>query len=274
MGSSETGTGQSPEGAPAAQESASKFFSRLGPAGPLAIVSLMLPPLSGFLLIAYMQTASEWLRSHGTLGLVIYLTVFIVCSGLAIMPTYAQSALGGFAFSMKIGVPAALVGFAGGALIGYEIAKRASGDRVVRVLKEHPKWMAVRDALVKDHDKRSFWKTVGMVALLRCPPNSPFALTNLVMASVQVPRIPFLLGTVLGMAPRTGVAVVIGSSVGTFTNESLREAAPKWLLPVSLVVSFAILGVAMWIGHRAVARIQRDHRPNGSASTLATQENT
>jgi uncharacterized membrane protein YdjX (TVP38/TMEM64 family) len=188
------------------------------------------------------------------------------------MPTYAQSALGGFAFGLKLGIPAALIGFAGGALIGYEIAKRASGDRVVRVLKDHPKWMAVRDALVKDHEKRSFWKTVGMVALLRCPPNSPFALTNLVMASVQVPRIPFLLGTVLGMAPRTGVAVVIGSSVSTFTNDALREAAPKWLLPVSLVVSFAILGMAMWIGHRAIARIQRDHL--ASASSIPAQENT
>lgn len=254
-----------PEGA-----SASAIFKRLGAAGPLAIIALVLPPLLGVLLLTYMRTVSEWLHTHQSMGLVVYTVAFIFLAGLALLPTYAQSALGGYAFGATFGTAAALIGFAGGAMVGYFVARRASGDRAVEVLKEHPKWLAVRDALVKDHESRSFLKTVGMVALLRCPPNSPFALTNLVMASVKVPIVPYFLGTLIGMAPRTAIAVIIGATVENFTRDDLDNAAPKWVLPVSIVVSLVVFGIAAWIGHRGIARIQADHKPAAPADSAGS----
>ncbi len=240
-------------------------LKRLGLAGPMAIGALALPPLSGILLITYMRTVSTWLQTHPAQGLALYTVAFIVLAGLALLPTYAQAALGGFAFGVALGLPAALVGFAGGAMLGYAICRRASGERVVDVLKDHPKWLAVRDALVKDHESRSFLKTVGMVALLRCPPNSPFALTNLVMASVKVPALPFFLGTLIGMAPRTAIAVVIGATVENFTRDDLDKAAPGWVWPVGIAVSLVVFGTAAWIGHRAIERMQREHASGTSA---------
>jgi len=237
---------------PASQPS---LLARLGPAGFLGIGALILPPLGGFVLIAYMASVSEWLRSHAASGLAIYIGAFIVLAGLALLPTYAQAALGGYAFGWQTGLPAALVGFVGGAWVGYEIARRASGERVERVVAEKPKWQAIRDALVRDHDARSFWKTTGMVALLRCPPNSPFALTNLVMASVKVARGPFLLGTLIGMTPRTAAAVAIGSTVEAFTRENLDQAAPKWLWGVGLGVTLLVVAVVAIIADKAVRRI-------------------
>ncbi len=107
---------------------------------------------------------------------------------------------------------AAMAGFAGGAIIGYVIARRASGDRAAMLLRDHPKWQAVRDALVRDHESRSFLKTVSMIALFRMPPNSPFALTNLEMASVKVPHCPVRARHSDRHAPRTATAVWIGSA--------------------------------------------------------------
>lgn len=233
------------------------LLSRLGPASVLGVLALVLPPINGILLIAYMASASEWLRSHQDVGLLIYAGAFAASAGLALLPTYAQSALGGYAFGAALGLPAALAGFGGGAVIGYEIARRASGDRVERILAEKPKWQAVRDALVKDHESRGFWKTAGMVALLRCPPNSPFALANLVMASVKVPRGPFVLGTLVGMAPRTALAVAIGAGVERFTKDQLERAVPGWVWGAGIALTVVVVVIVGAIADRAVKRITR-----------------
>lgn len=239
-----------PEGAP---ESGS-ILKRVGPmTSLLAIGALALPPLSGFALIAFMPQVSAFFRSHDQAGPVYYAIAFAVLAGLALLPTYAQSALGGFAFGMWVGLAGALAGFAGGALIGYAVARRASGDRVTRLLHERPKWEAVRDALVRDHESRSFWKTAGMVALLRMPPNSPFALTNLVMASVKVPVGPFVVGTVVGMLPRTAAAVWIGHTFGLSKDGGFDT--PLWLRVVGGVAAVLVLAVVMFIADRAVKKI-------------------
>lgn len=232
--------------------SVGEVVRKLGPAGPLALASVALPPLSGFALIYFMKGVSDWLRGHQELGVGVYALGFAVLSGLALLPTYAQAALGGFAFGLPLGLPAAMAGFAGGAVIGYVIAWRASGDRVEKLIREHPRWQAVRDALVADHTRNSFWKTTGMVALLRMPPNSPFALTNLVMASVKVPWASFVLGTVVGMLPRTAAAVWIGATLGLDARGEF--STPLWLKISGVILAVVVLAVVMDMADRAIQR--------------------
>ena len=66
---------------------------------------------------------------------------------------------------------AALVGFTGGGLLGYQVARRVSKDRVEELIEGNPKARAIRDAL----RRRGPWRTLLVVTLLRLPPNSPFA---------------------------------------------------------------------------------------------------
>jgi uncharacterized membrane protein YdjX (TVP38/TMEM64 family) len=239
--------------------------SRLGFAGPMAVGALFLPPLGSIALFMTMGTTGPWLQSHASIGVLIYVTAFAILAGLALLPTYAQSALGGFAFGVTLGIPAALCGFVGGALIGYTIAGRAAGDRVDRLIDEKPKWRAVRDALL---DRRRGWLgTTGMVALLRLPPNSPFALMNLVMASVKVPRSCFLVGTLLGMLPRSSLAVVIGAGVEKLTKESLDAAVPGWVWWTGIALTVTIVGVIGYIANSAIERITRAQA--GAGDTLA-----
>lgn len=234
------------------------FFKRLGPAGPLALLATVSPGICGFVLFAYMGTVGDWLRSHGNLGLAAYTVAFAVLAGLALLPTWAQSVLGGFAFGL-LGLPAALAGFAGGAVIGYELARKLTGDRVMEMLAEKPKWRAVRDALVRDHEAGAgFWKSTGMVALIRVPPNSPFALTNIVLASVQVPRIPMLIGTVIGMLPRTAAAVWIGSHIQQLASrDDVDNATPGWVKIVGIVVALVVMLIIAQVANRAIEKITK-----------------
>lgn len=218
-----------------------------------------------------MSSVATWLRTHGDSGPIVYTLAFALLSGLALLPTYAQSALGGLAFGLWIGCGAALVGFALGAIIGFEIAKCASGERVMRVIQDYPKLAIIRDALVgKDtsdptqqaqaqhksqpnatiNTRPGFWKTTGLVALVRMPPNSPFALTNLVLASVQVPRASFVLGTLVGMLPRTAAAVYIGHTAGLAADGSFPY--PKWMIVAGIVGAVIVVLVISRIADRAI----------------------
>ncbi len=212
-----------------------------------------------------MGVVSEWLRAQGVPGLLLYTIAFAVFAGLALLPTYAQSVLGGFAFGMPLGLPAALTAFTLGAGLGTEIARRATGDRVMQMLAEKPRWLAVRDALVRDRAATlagerpggvaNFWRTTGMVALIRVPPNAPFALTNLLLASVQVPRAPLWIGTLIGMSPRTAAAVWIGSHLDTLTSKSdLHAATPKWMPIVGIATGVLALVIVSVIANRALKR--------------------
>ncbi len=228
------------------------LFRQLGPAGKLGIAWTAMPPLAGLALLWKIEAVSQWLRSQGHLGIATYVLAFMVLAGLGMLPTYAQAILGGWCFGMAIGLPAALAGFAGASLIGYAIARTVSRHRVENLIAANPKSRAVREALIG----HGFFKTLGIVALLRLPPNSPFALTNLVMASAGVRLAPFLIGTLIGMMPRTALAVYLGSGLKVLTQDSIREAEPsKAILIGGIVLTIIVVLVIGQIASRAIARV-------------------
>jgi len=249
--SGETPSAERPPEDTPPEETLGTVFKKLGPAGVLGVIALVLPALGGFLLLGSLNIVGPWLQSHGALGIVAYAAAFAVLAGLAILPTYAQAALGGWAFGLTVGFPAALVGFFGGSLIGYAVARRASGERVEKLLAEHPKWRVVRDALVG----AGFWKTLLIVTLVRVPANSPFAATNLVMSAMKTPIVPYLIGTLAGMAPRTFLYVYVASLIqGEINRDALDAARPVWLFPVAVASAVLSIVIVGWIAQRALKK--------------------
>ncbi len=212
---------------------------------PLAIVSLVLPPLGAVFLLGHLTTLGPWLQTRGTTGVAVYIASFAVLAGLALMPTYAPAILGGWAFGDRIGLPAALAGFVIASAINYAWAGRLSGSPAARLLAERPAWLAVRDALVG----RSWWKTVLVVTLIRLPPNSPFALSNATLAAARVPIGAYLVGTLIGLAPRTAVAVRAGAHLSAL-DFSQRDAFGSAVVAIGL--SLLVLGVLGWLARRAL----------------------
>lgn len=245
-----TTTKPDPTGTDAPEPTRSRdVLKKLGPAGALGIAWLALPPLCSVLLFAYSRTISDWFRSHGDVrGIALFVGAFVMLAGLGLLPTYAQAILAGFAFGQTNGFLAALAGFAGASVIGYLVARTVSQDRVLEVIASNPRAQAVADALVH----RDAWRTLGIVALLRLPPNSPFAISNLVMASVRIPLPIFLAGTVIGMSPRTFVAVYFGSQLQVWTGKE----SPPWAVVVGGAVATIIaMGVIGLIANQALARV-------------------
>lgn len=240
-------------------------MQKLGAAGPMAVGAALFPLLGSLVLFANAETVSETLRAQGAAGWVVFVLAFAVLSGLALLPTYAQSGMAGYIFGVAWGAPGAVLGCVGGAMIGYGVARLLAGQRVRRVVDENPKWKAVADALLGR--RLSLARTIGMVALIRLPPNSPFAMTNLALAGLRVRPDAYVVGSALGIAPRTIVAAFIGAGIQeAFTREAWNEAIPRWLFYTAIVVG---IGVVVVIGQIAMRAIERASVGVGNGTGIA-----
>lgn len=234
--------------------------------GVLALCWAILPALGGFTLLAQLSSMSAYLNDLGSLGIVVYVGIFAVTSGLGLLPTYAQAILGGWVFGLTMGLAGAIMGIALGALIGYLIARVVGGKAIENVLARRPQFSAIHSALLE----RGPFRTTGIVALLRLSPNSPFALFNLAMGSAKTPLVPYLVGTAVGVLPRTAVAAGIAAAAASDGSTGLLEVIKNRGLPMTivgvlvLIVAFLIVGA---IGKKALANVVHD--PSRTTSDTA-----
>lgn len=240
--------------------SAAAVFNRLGPAAWLGVCWALVPAVAGITLLARMKPVSSRLielAGHGGADLwksvTAYVVGFVVLSGVGLLPTFAISVLGGYAFGVRVGFAAALAGFGGASVVGYLIARTVARDKVEQEIASHAKARVVRDALVRS----GFWKTLMIVILVRVPPNSPFALMNGTLAATGVRPTPYILGTLLGMAPRTLAYVMIGSQVTDWSNPD----KPKWLFFGGIGVTVVVIVIIGSIANRALARVTGNGAP-------------
>ena len=222
------------------EESVGAIIKRLGPAAWLGIAWAVLPAIAGITLLVKMGTATRFLvgtDEHPGLplmtGILVYIGIFIITAGFGVLPTVSQAILAGFAFGIAWGFPAALIGFAGASIIGYFIAGRIARKKVEDEIQNHPKAAIIRDAFLRHGKVRA----LVILTLIRVPPNSPFALTNYAMSVSGVKLVPFMIATIVGMAPRTFAAVWIGAQVDSWDEVH----KPKWLIIGGIVLAVAIL---------------------------------
>ncbi|MCH2161360.1 MAG: VTT domain-containing protein [Phycisphaerales bacterium] len=222
--------------------------------GALAVCWAILPALGGFYLLAELGWASEQLTALGAAGLLVYAVIFAVTSGVGVLPTYAQAILGGWVFGAFLGTAGAVAGIVVGALIGFGLARVVMGFGVEKIIARRAQVVAVRDALVG----KGWFRTFMLVALLRLSPNSPFALMNLAMGSARTPFLPYVLGTAIGIIPRTAIAAAIAAAAAADGSRDLGEVVTSKGLGMTiigvvvLIAAFAIVGA---IGKHALRKV-------------------
>ena len=230
------------------------MLRRLGPAMILGVAWATLPSFAGVLLVLNMEPISAALvgssgsSSQILIGLSIYTAAFIILAGLGCLPTVSQAILAGYTFGVAFGLPAALIGFGGASLIGYELVRLVARKRVEHELSRSPRAMMVRDALLTASPRRA----VLIVSLLRASPSAPFALTNLFLGCLGVSRRVFVLGTIIGMTPRTLAAVLIGVS---FTGWNGGFDQPRWVVFAGIAATIGALIVISKAASSALLKV-------------------
>jgi uncharacterized membrane protein YdjX (TVP38/TMEM64 family) len=218
---------------------------RLGAAGPVAVVLSFWPPLGGFVLLATLTRLGPWLRAHGAQGVLIYFVITGALMGLSFVPTYSCAILAGWAFGFAVGWPVAMVTITVASIIAYAIGRWIARDRVLQVIQERPRWRAIHRALLD----RTSGRTLLVITLLRVPPTSPFALANFALAAARVPLFDYILGTFIGIAPRTALATFAAAGL-----EQLRfkDVSQTWSVVAGIVATIVVCVVLGVLANRAL----------------------
>lgn len=173
---------------------------------------------------------------------------FAVAGGVALVPTYALSALCGWCFGFSVGLTATLSGFLAAALVGYLIGRAADGGRTLAAVSDMPKWRAIGAALACG----GFGKKVLVISLVRLAPVAPFSLTNLSMAAAQVKPLPYAIGTVCGMLPRTAILVFAASRLSSVDAPLAQE---PWLIAAGALATVGVVIALGWIAKKGLAQV-------------------
>lgn len=223
----------------------------LGPAAPLLVASTILPALGGFLLLGFLPTVGEYLRSHGEIAPLLYIGGLALLTGLALLPTYASAILGGWALGFTVGFPAAMGGIMLATLLAYAIGRTVAAGPVLRLIHSHPRWMAIYRALVRANR----WRTLLLVTLVRLAPNSPFAVCNFALSAAGVPLWSYAVA-VLGMAPRTAAVVYAASNAQQL---SFSSSDGWWMFAASLVVLLVLASLIQRFARGALQQFTATH---------------
>jgi uncharacterized membrane protein YdjX (TVP38/TMEM64 family) len=224
-------------------------FQKLGLVAPLTVLSMILPPLGGFLILGTLSTVAPWLREHEALGICFFVLVYAVLGAVALLPTYAASVLAGWAFGVVTGVLAGITAFLAAAILAYLCVRRFAGDGARDFIRENPKAEAIHQALVGG----GIVKTAAIITLLRIPPNAPFATSNVVFAASGVSFLPFVIGTTLGLLPRTAAVAGIGASLSEL---DLTQSGGATYLLSGIGVTLVVLWIITALSKQALRRMQ------------------
>ncbi|MFN3166441.1 MAG: TVP38/TMEM64 family protein [Phycisphaeraceae bacterium] len=199
----------------------------------------------GALALAYAY--ADELRAGG-LGIALLLvTVGVLGCGLALLPTHVLSLLSGWALGLPAGLAVALLGATLGSPIGYAVGRRLAGPGAMRLIERYPRGAAVCEAITRASPARAGL----LVGLLRLSPVVPYGSTNVLAAVFAVPVRPFVIGTLIGLAPR--VAVVVGLGAGLERLDGNSQTSP-WVMALGVAATVAALVMMGWLARRAIRR--------------------
>ena len=227
---------------------------RMGAAGPVVIILSFWPPLGGFVLLAFLTALGPWLRTHGVPGMLIYGLVAGALLGISFVPTYSCAILAGWAFGFVAGWPLAMVTITASSLVAYIIGRWIARDRVLEVIREKPRWSAIQRSLLGGKTA----ETILVVALLRVPPAAPFALANFALAATRVPLGSYLVGTFIGIGPRTALATFAAARL-----EQLRfgNVGETWMVVAGIAATLVVCVILGVLANRALRQITTPPNP-------------
>lgn len=214
----------------------------------------------GALALAYVY--ADTLREGGWGIAALLLIVGVLGCGLALLPTHVLSLLCGWALGLPAGLAVALLGATLGSPIGYAVGQRLAGPGAMRLIARHPRAAAVCEAITRASPARAGL----LVGLLRLSPIVPYGSTNVLAAVFGVPMRPFVIGTLLGLAPRAAVVAALGAGLERLDADTRTS---PWLLAIGLAATAAALLIMGWLGRRALATAVT--APAGQAKPLAVR---
>lgn len=227
------------------------YIRALGHLTPMAIVVTFLPIVGSATLLIFLIPIGHWLRDNWESGIAVFIAGTLFFCGLALLPTNVIGIVAGWAFGFELGLPVLMVGIVGSAFISFLINRRISGEKLTDIFQSNERSKAIYRSLLKD----DFWKTTLIIFLLRISVVMPFAFTNFLMASARVPVSAYLIGTALGMLPRSAAMVFVGSGLSALDLTNTRQ---NYLIALGIAATVFSVIIIAYLSRRALDKVTAD----------------
>lgn len=196
------------------------------------LVALALVLLGALVLVSSSGSLSatrvrDWVDGHGALGplLFVALSAALTC---ALFPGPLLAGASGLLFGTALGTPLSIVSATLGAVVAFEISRRA-GLRPVEQL-AGPRVVALRAWLAR----RGFLS----VLYARIAPGVPYSLVNYAAGLTRIRLRDFTLATALGCAPRAFAYTALGGSLKNL-------GSPEAIVALCVLVGMALAGLVL-----------------------------
>ena len=164
----------------------------------------ILPLLVGSALAFWALDEKEWLLSLSVPSWILLFSLLSVPIAFSLIPNTLAGILAGYLLGMW-GLAGMSLSFFLASVMGYFFGRRLDAglrEEIFRI------WPAAKKSL-----ENLQGNSVSVVMAFRLLPVPPFAIGNLLLAWLRVPRPSFLIGSMAGMIPRMALVVWLGSRV-------------------------------------------------------------
>ncbi len=190
--------------------------------------------LKDYLSLDNIQSSGAYFKSmiddHFVLGMMIYAVLYIVVVVSCLPVVALVSLMAGFLFGMVWGVILVLLSATIGAAILFLIARSSFGV----ILRERAGLFYARV------EKQMNQGAISYMLFMRLVPVMPFSIANIVPALLNVSFRPFIVTTVIGIAPSAIILVNTGRAMGQISGMS-DLFSPQTLVALGLLALCALL---------------------------------
>lgn len=172
----------------------------------------------------------EAIADLGWVGRLVYVVLYILAT-VAFIPGSIITLAGGFLFGLGWGTVFVSLGSTVGAALAFLFGRFLLRDWVSNKTRGNPKFHALDKAVAQEG-----WK---IVFLTRLSPIFPFNIQNYGYGVTNIPFVPYVLASWIGMIPGTIMYVYFGSLAGDFTQlatgslaQETASAQAPWVQPL------------------------------------------
>ena len=154
----------------------------------------------------------------------------------ALTPTTLIALMSGFLWGFEV-IFGLIISYGMAAIVGYFLGQKIDNGHLQHFFSKNEKLNLLQEK-IKD-------KSIVIILLMRISPVLPFAITNVFLAMLKINFPKFLGISILGMLPRTTLAVWLGTQSSTLKGAYQSGNVGISQIFVVILVLFSIIGLSV-----------------------------